>query len=350
LIDEPEQQTVTTAVPPLYLDGTNLSLQWQPPYSVAPTVSAQDRTTNNALRFTIVCHVGTMGVDNDNVVGMTGLPANVECIDWNRGLGEIEYVGSRMRQNFTDITPYCTYIQQFMTRLLGLTLAQAQKIQCDAVNALFENKHQVPYRYVVAAGDFMWEADDSTVAAMSVATVPSIISTVTSPVTTSDADVVGKINNIADQVNSNVVTPGNTLETQINNGIAGPANSNMSALSSGCQSTGLGGSPPQVAAPGLTGALYNIQSVTPGTFINIGHVGVTSATTTPTMSPIAWTPMGATASVNLSSAEMSGLMSGISTRRTNLLNTKNSKINAINALTTISAVIAYDVTAGWPAV
>jgi len=41
------------------------------------------------------------------------------------------------------------------------------------------------------------------------------------------------------------------------------------------------------------------------------------------------------------------ILDAIHQRRNSLLITGQSKKNAINALTTISAVIAYDVTAGW---
>jgi hypothetical protein len=52
--------------------------------------------------------------------------------------------------------------------------------------------------------------------------------------------------------------------------------------------------------------------------------------------------------VRMSMASMRSLIASIQQRRTTLQNTQLAKTNAINALTTMAAVIAYDVTTGWP--
>jgi hypothetical protein len=52
----------------------------------------------------------------------------------------------------------------------------------------------------------------------------------------------------------------------------------------------------------------------------------------------------------VTSAEQGAINNGITSKTQSLTTAKNSKIAAVNALTTIAAVIAYDVTAGWPSV
>jgi hypothetical protein len=64
--------------------------------------------------------------------------------------------------------------------------------------------------------------------------------------------------------------------------------------------------------------------------------------------PIDWPPLNSTVMVRMSMASMRSLIASIQQRRTTLQNTQLAKTNAINALTTVAAVIAYDVTTGWP--
>jgi hypothetical protein len=59
-------------------------------------------------------------------------------------------------------------------------------------------------------------------------------------------------------------------------------------------------------------------------------------------------PIEGTALVNLTVTEMGSIISGIETRRNNLMTVQRTKKNAVNALTEIADVIAYDVTADWP--
>jgi hypothetical protein len=329
----------------------------------------------------MVRHVAAMGVDNTNVVGMnyTALAPDVETIEWKSGVGEIEYSDrARLRENFVDVTPYCPFFQQFMTLLVGITLTQAQKIQTDLIDVLYDSKRQMPYHYVVAAGDFMWEATDPTIAAMSIEVLPTIIGYSTG---TSDATPVGKINALIDQINAWLVNPGNTLTTQIESNIVDGVNSIVAdgtnsavvnvhnnfisffngtilvTISGNLQTSGLSTVPPNYAAPGLSGNLPSsgdtmgpighISGVTQNPFPTFPHQGITPD---PSIPPINWTPLGMASTVTLSATEMGTLMNGIAQRRASLLNVCTTKKAAVNALTTLAAVIAYDVTAGWPAV
>ena len=449
---------VDSAEAPLVLDGGNLALAYQAPFSVAPAAVTSE-PSRGRLQFWMVNNPDAnypMGVDNSNVTGMnySALDPTISIIRWENGVGNIEYNdGTRLRQNFIDVTPYAPFFQQFMALLVGITLTQAQKIQTDLIDVLYDGKRQMPYHQVVAAGDFMWEATDPTVAAMSCEVLPTIIGYNTG---TSDSTPVGKINALIDQINAWIVNPGNTLVNQINselsagnvlvtninsqvvnvgnnltveitlnivngvnntvvtgsnnildtitnaiNAISSQINSGIvnafagfisyfngtviATINSSLQLAGVtwgtgGGGPTAVASPGLSGAISassdaftdvgglsithvgGIAGVTESPFSSLApafsaipanpfttfpHQGITAD---PAIPPINWTPLGATATVVLSATEMGTLMNGIAQRRASLLNVCQTKKNAVNALTTLAAVIAYDVTAGWPAV
>jgi hypothetical protein len=450
---------VDSAEAPLVLSGGNLALAYQAPFGVAAQAFTSE-PARSRLRFWLVpgVEVNSMGVDNSNVIGMdySSLPPGVTVVIWENGVGNVEYGGTRLRQNFVDVTPYVQFFQQFMALLDGITLTQAQKIQTDLIDVLYDAKRQMPYHYPIAAGDYMWETTDPTVAAMSTATIPTIIGYNTG---TSDSTVVGKINALIDQINAWIVNPGNILVDQINaqfgngnvlinnintqivnvanaltiqinvsvvsgvndtvvagvnsvvDGVVSTVNVVVSAINAGIVSVGnafitffnamLGGwadgsisgantinnrlrtvltADGQVAVPGLSTDLAHSSSVfSTIDGISIGHIGTIGGVTEnpisalspvfaavpahpfqtfphqgvspdPALASINWTPLGSASTVTLSATEMSGLMSGISQRRASLLNVCTTKKNQVNALTTLAAVIAYDVTSGWPAV
>jgi phage gp45-like len=380
--------------------------------SLAPSLltSEQNAQAPSRMRFWIVRHLNSFGVENCHVedVDFTALAAGVEIVEWKEGMGEIEYDDRpRLRETITDATPFVPFFDQFIAKLPNITLVQAKKIKCDLISLLYDNKRQLAYHYVVAAGDYSWDATDDVVAAMSTVAIPSLISAVAG---ISDTATINKINNVVDQVNTKVVNPGNTLSTQINSSGGSLANqinsvggdfaaninsqvnthvvsdgnygfyqintsfvsingqldyikSNFVLCSDNLQSSG------GVATPGLPGVLYDIANVPvpAASYItniataygSVSYPGVTgnpftsvtqqSAGVGPVQIPsMQWTPIDNAAPVTLSASEMAGLMSGIATRRSNLLNARITKKNAVNALTDIAAVIAYDVTTGWP--
>jgi hypothetical protein len=122
---------------------------------------------------------------------------------------------------------------------------------------------------------------------------------------------------------------------------------------SGVSFTNIGTNPNQVASieTGFAALTTTFVAMT-ATFVamtaTFGVIGYASTTPDPSIAPIQWTPIGQANPVTLTATEMAGLMSGITTRRNNLLTTKFNKIAAVNALTEIADVIAYDVTTGWP--
>ena len=85
-------------------------------------------------------------VDNAVAKGLdySALPPDVWMVHWTDGRGEIEHQaadGSNLnglRETFIDVIPYCSYFQQFMRMLPGLTLPQAQKVQKELVVEVFD--------------------------------------------------------------------------------------------------------------------------------------------------------------------------------------------------------------------
>lgn len=178
----------------------------------------------------------------------SSLPTDIWMVQWIDGQGEIEYQDADgnnlngIRENFADVTPWAPFFQQFMILLPGITLAQAQKIQCDLINELYNDKRELPFHYPVAAGDFSWDATDKGITAMSLVVLHALL--------------------------------------------------------------------------GWAGGM-------------------------------AFTPVGQTAPVSLSTAEVGGILGGIMSRGTSLQATAVTKTAEVNALTNLTNVIFYDVTTGW---
>jgi hypothetical protein len=351
------------------------------------------------------------------------LPPNLWMIHWIDGKGEIEYQDlsqtnpngvpgvnlNGLRENFTDVTPYAKFFQQFLTLLQaqGLTLTQAQKVQTDLIQTLYDSKRQLPFPYTVAAGDFTWPADDGSIATMSLQTMPSVIGSLNTISGSGDSHVnslVDQINAMIDQVNAalsqvtnneaQIVDQDNALNdrgaslTSETDAIANNGNANFATINnnvtadnnviSHINNTMFGHF---IASGDTTNTLNNRLNYTQtpvGLLVDIAEIPYSLSgmgaglpgpatgwpywshlTPIPTVShisspigtgppsTISWTPIDSATPVNLSPDEVGSIMGGIAARQQTLNGTKTSKTNAVNALTTIAAVIAYDVTAGW---
>ena len=314
------------------------------------------------MQWWLVRSPNVMSVDNDSVqdLDLTALASTIWMLQWRDGHGEIERESTNgLRENFFDIIPYCPFFQQFLTKMPNLTLVQAKKVQTDLIAEIYRSKRQAPFAYTVAAGALTWEANDETVTAMSLTAVPALYNMVSD---SGASSLVGLINNrlaaLATNVNGNftslisyigarIVDKGNALITFLNQRVIGDGSGDASYQTINRQlqyNEAHGG-----AAPGITSGMLTV-SVTFDAIPALPSVAVTPITpgsAVPSGNAIPWMPLGATSTVNLTMAEMIGLMSGIATRRKTLQTTRNSKTAAVNALTTIAAVIAYDVTAGW---
>jgi hypothetical protein len=247
----------------------------------------------------MVVSTQAMGVDNAsvNTMDFSSLPANVQMVQWRDGRGEVEYTtGPALHTTFTDVTPYCALFQQFMTLLPGLTLAQAQQLQIALCYLLYNNKRQTPINYTVSSGNYNWSSTDPDVAGMSAAIIAS-----NGPLSWS-VQIIEQVNAMVGQLNTSVMSLDNFQ-------------------------VGTDGETASAASPGLAAELPDI-----------------GADAGPT---IAWTPLWPGGTIDLTTQDMIGLLGAITSRRNTLTSTLNGKRADIGALTSLSAVIAYDVTAGW---
>jgi len=336
-------------------------------------------------------------------------------VHWTEGKGEIERQvvidgtgdGDRnlngLREDFYDVTPYVPLFQQFLERMQAknLLLDQAKKVQIDLIKQLFESKRQLPYHHTIAAGDYWWDATDSSLYSSTAGGLQStnvkvneLASKLNSLVTLVNQYVVDGVNTgivpvgnaTISQVNSVVVNGVNTtvvnglnsifsaLAGEINNGITYNGNLTIGFINNTINAKldasiarinfNIGETTYYVAAPGLapaetmpdvpytfglvsTYSLSYINSITPGTFAQVTYVpwtpvgGVVPANAQ-------WIPIGSTVPVNVTPDEQTAILTGIADRTNELFIIKNQKIGEVNALTTVAEVIAYDVLADWP--
>ena len=350
-----------------------------------------------------------MSVDNASVKGMDFSELIINDPDlwfvhWTEGKGELERQeiidGSGdgdnnlngLRENFIDVTPYVPLFRQFLERMKAkaLLLDQAKKVQVELIMELFNSKRQAPYHYIIAAGDYWWDASDGT---MYSATIPAIQNTVAKlnevigrlnglvpSINSSDASIIAQSNSLVGAINANIVGPANnafaTIE-QIHNNIdayvVGPGN-NVIGYINGVIVASMNGSLMKglltfpvgesmvndyAARPGLASAVpgcvdgfnyigdnpyacsYLSASFSPPaiSWSNIGNVTTTN---------VQWIPIGSSTPVPVTPAESAAILQGI-TERTNQLNAiKNQKITEVNALTDVDDVIAYEVLEDWP--
>jgi phage gp45-like len=413
--------------------------------SLAPSLltTEQNAQAPSRMRFWIVRHLNSFGVDNCHVDDMdfTALAEGIETVEWKEGMGEIEYDDRpRLREIITDVGLFAPFFDQFIAKLPYITLAQAKKIKCDLISLLYNNKRQLPYARNVAAGNFTWDATDQSVLAMSSATIPALLggtagsgNSLVTQINSQNADLVNQINSqnanevtqvnaqnssvvtgvngVVNGINANIVPSAGVLSNQINANVVNTTNNGFSnidanmgtingdvgvyngfidyfntyimgsvgdgqnTLNNRLQAATLSvtGGNTVTAAGGLTGGLsgtasafsavgtnpYRLSSVAVSSS-NVGGITADPIAASPiTASPIApgsgpgaatvqWTPIGQANPVTVTVTEMSDIMSGIHSRRLALTTTKFNKTAAVNALSTIAAVIAYNVTTGWP--
>lgn len=345
-------------------------------------------------------------VDNASVKGMdySALDPDLYMVQWTDGKGEIEYQvdadtnDNGLREDFYDVTPYVPYFKQFLQRVPLLTLDQAKKVQVDLIKMLYESKRQIPYHYIIAAGDYWWDTSDVTMFSAMIPTMQNIITTANATVdrvntlssNTGAADqslvtavngmiaqvnarIVTTGNAMTDQVNGRIVTPGNTMTDQVNARIVTPGTLSIDHLNNSVigfwdhvpgNNTLNNRLQEADGCPGLTNNVPKVNESYKPSGIDHWSVAVDywafaidsislSGTSYPPLDHVSstnvqWIPYGSSVPVTVTPSEANAIIQGI-VARTNQLNLiKNGKIAEVNALTTIQAVIDYDVLAGWP--
>ena len=190
------------------------------------------------MRWWLQTDTKLFSVDNAVAKGLdySALPPDVWMVHWTDGRGEIEHQaadGSNLnglRETFIDVIPYCSYFQQFMRMLPGLTLPQAQKVQKELVVEVFDSKRQAPFHYPVAAGDYWWDATDETLTSSTAAGLQTATATLNALIDKVN-ELVSAINaNVVAGVNARVVAPGNSVIVQANSAYAVIVNGTNTSL------------------------------------------------------------------------------------------------------------------------
>jgi hypothetical protein len=360
------------------------------------------------MRWWLQTDHGKFSVDNAVVSGLdfSSLDPAIWMVQWTDGKGEIEHQidqntnDNGLREGFIDIAPYVPFFQQFLSKCPYLKLTQAKKVDIDLIGQIFESKRQLPFHYPVASGDYWWDASDASMFSAMVPTLQSTTASLNNVITQLNRIVAG-FNNADSQIGTgtnnaiaSLNASGNGLAANINatvvdysnyafnvidslftavdgngNALVGYVNGTLVGTMNGSLKTGsfnVGEGVFNAAMPGIaqagvtsssvvfsdTGQPYRPAYVPAGfgaaglswtavSWTNIAPVAVTSTL---------WIPIGSTASVPVTPTEAAAIIQGIAARTNSLMLVKKSKVAEVNALTTVSAVISYDVLAGWPVI
>jgi hypothetical protein len=293
------------------------------------------------MDFVIARSEAIMAIDNQPLaIDSSALASNISIVayDCSAGKGSIEYSDSlRVLTPFTDVTPYVAFPNTWLTAAaalvaMTLTLAQAKRVKIGLIDGIFNSKRQLPISY---AGQ-TWDATDPALTAMQAAVNAWDVAAALS---SGDAALASNINTM--KLSVNLVVP---------------------ASQQPAYGTGTGYihymyyiSPSYGQAPWtilLTDSPVWLTGVAGGGVAQqpVYNGGKDTISYQQTSGPnVAWPPLNATVPVTLSMTSFRTLLSNIQARRAALQIARLTKTSAVNLMTTIGAVIAYDVTAGWPA-
>ena len=293
------------------------------------------------MDFVIARSEGIMSIDNQPLaIDTSSVASNIEIVvyDCSAGSGNLEY-NDRLRvlEKFIDVAPYAPFVnvwlQASLLTQLPPTIVLAKQIKLALVDGIFNSKRQLP----ISFASNMWDASDQALAEMQAAIVSWDVAA-----SASSADVT-----LTQNFNSIGI---NTNQTSFVS-VSPPAGAGGGAISysphyTGPDSKGNYTNPPNVTSPAFIGQVSGGGLASQAGFsAQYGSALAAPTTTGPTF---ALAPYNSTVSVLMTMTDLRSLISAINTRRTTLTNVQLAKRNAINALTTIDAVIAYDVTTGWP--
>jgi len=230
------------------------------------------------MRFYINPGDSVVSVDGYQIQPLTvsGLATNVKYVQWEEAaLGLIVYNGEAPTfQPFSDPSPYQPSINAWMSSAAGLaltpalqatasipllTLAQAQQIKAELIEAIYDSKRQSAIQFAVSSGDagydagvvaaspggvYNWDCSDESLNAMSMALASAILSGTNSTVTGLNSSLVDAINGALSTLKGQINTALSSLATGINNALGSLLNNAANALqefdnelNSGMQST-----------------------------------------------------------------------------------------------------------------
>jgi hypothetical protein len=308
------------------------------------------------------------------------LPTNVHLVFWHGTHGEILYKQSStasVRQKFLDVTPYVPVFNRWLTAAQNetppITLAQAKAIKIDLVDSLYNMKRQATIMYISNP----WDADDDSVAAMSLtisamsgstadataitaanvsARVDALTESINGVISNFNAALTDAFQDFASTVVNNMKVPANSNFNYISGGFVDAINAGLVVGTAGTPPTFPSGDPPSGGDPGTPG--------TPSTWDALDHPSLNTMSdpvfSTPSMGSVSagtggspgttmvqWYITGSVIPTTLTLAQFCGLQQAIKDRRTGLHNQMQGHKNNINAQTTIAGVIAYNILAAW---
>jgi hypothetical protein len=266
------------------------------------------------------------------------LATNVSFVQWDgiTGVGKITYNDRLpLPEQFTDPSPYQTYVNQWMTagaNLLTnpLSLAQAQAVKSSLIDSIWAGKRQAPISVTTSLGAYSFDASDVLSGALNIgAWLPAVASIITE-VNAINSDVASAIASLISYINSGFTSSDNqinsytsTLTTQLN------ANWHY-----------------------FTGNSYPVPDPTQSaSSISVGAIPSSiysePAALTTLTSPVKMLPIGSTSYPAFTLADLFAVLTAVQTQRANELAARATKQAAVAALTTVANVIVYDATTGW---
>jgi hypothetical protein len=315
----------------------------------------------------------------DNLVAIDNVAASVDCssldttvayVIWNEnGSGFVEpATGVALRTTFTDPSPYQTIIDAWMTAQIanGLTLAQAQMVKTEFVQAIYLSKIQAPVSVATSLGTFSFDPTDILSGPLNIGSWLPAVAALISDLNTTQTDIATAISDLVTSLNTQLGDIGTTFgevntytaseASSLNgilNGTFGSINSYTNALASTLSSNFLtinetvATSVDTTFAGTTLGTSNDLVGSTLGTTFEASGAYTGPSAISALTAAVKMLPIGQTSFPNFTLADQFAVITAIQNQRNNETVVKATKNAVIAGLTTVANVIALDVTTGW---
>lgn len=250
----------------------------------------------------VACSVPSVSLPSDVVYALLSKAGDVS-------VQYVNNVGTTVLTNASFVTP----VNQWISAAPGLTLAAAKAGKLILASSMFAAKRQDPALVTVVVGGVSRQWDTSDGAYAQYFSASKIAESVNSAAAAAAANNAALTNNNA---TNNAITASNN------------ANINAALIVAGTRSDGSGGTIPGVAAP------VTAPVALPGL-------------SAPAMPSFTAFPYGSSVPVAVTATDMQNLAAACTSVRNALATAYNGHVAAINALGSVSAIAAYNVSAGW---
>lgn len=313
------------------------------------------------MRFFVSRPENLMCIDNVAVnMDCSSLDPGINYVVWNEnGSGFLEpSSGIALRTPFSDPSPYQALINLWMATQAAatpaLTLAQAQAVKSELVDAIWLVKAKANVTVSTSQGSFTFDAGNDMQAALNMAAwMPAVAQLIAQTVALNAAtgNMMTSVNttfsNLVAEINAMITAGGSGIDAALANlaaqvdtytaGIASQLNINWDFLNNS-------------AGIPVPDQIQNGSSLTTPTVSTISGVSgsYTGPTALPTLTaPVKMLPVGATVYPSFTLADLFAVVTAIQNQRANETLTRSTKQVAIAALATVANVITFDATSGW---